>query len=109
MKIITDILNKLFICFSNEKIGVDSYGNQYYQNKKNKKRFVIYKGKPEASKVAANWHSWLHYSINEPPKTNQLAYFWQINHKPNQTGTKNAYNPKFTAKTSCVPTIWQPK
>ena len=40
MKIITDILNKLYICFANKKVGLDSYGNKYYENTKTKKRFV---------------------------------------------------------------------
>ena len=109
MKVITDILNKLCICFANKKVGVDSCGNKYYQNNKTNKRFVIYKGKPEASKFAANWHSWLHYGSNEPPASNQLLYSWQINHQPNQTGTNNAYNPKLTAKTNSAPNLWQPK
>ena len=108
MKIITDILNKLCICFANKKVGLDSCGNKYYENTKTKKRFVIYKGKPEASKVVSNWHSWLHYTTNEPPITNQLTYSWQIAHKPNLTGTKDAYNPKLTAKTDSAPNFWQP-
>ncbi len=109
MKVITDILNKLCVCLLNKKVGADSYGNKYYQNTKTKKRFVIYQGKPEASKVVANWHSWLHYTTNEPPLTNQLTYSWQINHQPNLTGTKQAYNPKLTAKTDSAPNFWQPK
>jgi NADH:ubiquinone oxidoreductase subunit len=109
MQIITDILNKICIRCNNKKVGVDSYGNEYYQNAKTKKRFVVYQGKPEASKVVANWHSWLHYTTNELRITNQLTYSWQINHQPNLTGTADAYHPKLTAKTNSAPNFWQPK
>jgi NADH:ubiquinone oxidoreductase subunit len=111
MKFITNILNSICIAFSNTKVGKDAMGNSYYCNKKTGKRFVVYKGCAEATKVPANWHSWLHYTINTPPANNQQQYSWQIAHTPNQTGTKFAYNPVnfSSSKSNCITHQWEPK
>lgn len=87
-------LNKIFIKLFNKKIGCDEFGNQYFLNK-NGKRFVLYNGIAEASKIPAEWHSWMHYSSNVTPvKINTHKYSWQKIHLPNLTGTKGAYSPK---------------
>ncbi|MBM5782793.1 MAG: NADH:ubiquinone oxidoreductase subunit NDUFA12 [Pelagibacterales bacterium] len=88
-------LTKLKIKLSSVKIGQDEFGNQYFQGKKDKKRFVIYNGIAEPSKIPANWHGWMHYTTNKAPinmNTNRQA--WQKSHFPNLTGTSNAYTPK---------------
>ena len=43
------------------KVGIDSFCNKYYESKKGKKkkRFVIYNGIDETSRVPARWHAWL--------------------------------------------------
>jgi NADH:ubiquinone oxidoreductase subunit len=87
-------IDKLFIKFSSKKIGEDEFGNQYFLGKTGK-RFVIYNGIAEASKVPFEWHGWLHYSTNNPPvKVNTGKFSWQKIHLPNLTGTKGAYCPK---------------
>ena len=73
-----------------EFVGADYDGNKYYIIKDNisERRFVKYNGPPEASKVPAAWHLWLHHSSNEVPKGNV-----KTNHIPNLTGTNDAYYP----------------
>ncbi|WP_161982823.1 NADH-ubiquinone oxidoreductase subunit NDUFA12 family protein [Candidatus Deianiraea vastatrix] len=73
-----------------KKVGVDEYENQYFVDKKTGSRFCLYYGIPEASKVPAEWHAWLHNASSEIP-TNQKKFNWQINHIPNSSGTKFAY------------------
>jgi len=90
----------LYTAFHGKAVGVDSYGNKYYQarTEKNatghKKRWVLYKGKVEASKVPPEWHGWLHYTTDILPADRpRLAYGWLKEHRPNLTGTKLAYLP----------------
>ncbi len=98
MQILNNILNNLKIKISCQKVGDDEFGNQYFINKKNK-RFVIYKGIAEPSKIPAEWHGWIHYSVQNPP-SNPRKYYWQKIHLPNLTGTKSAYSPKNSASSS---------
>jgi NADH:ubiquinone oxidoreductase subunit len=80
-------------------VGADPYGNRYYRapsriQGRAERRWVIYKGEPEASKVPPEWHGWLHYTVEEPPKDGgRLRYPWQKEHLPNLTGTPAAYRP----------------
>ena len=89
------ILTKL-LC---KNVGCDEFGNQYFQsraiNSEGKfRRLVIYKGGNETSKIPALWHSWMHYTIDDPNiAKNHQNHSWQKVHLPNLTGTKNAYNP----------------
>lgn len=78
-------------------IGEDEFGNRYYEHKKvsqngRKRRWVLYKGYPEASKVPAGWHGWLHYTTSQPPKALK-RYAWEKPHMRNLTGTSHAYYP----------------
>ena len=80
--------------FFGKLVGEDHSGNKYYQNKKGK-RWVIYNGEVEASKIPSEWYSWIHHTNNKIENLHDLKKFkWQKNHLPNQTGTTNAYNPK---------------
>lgn len=88
-------LAELKIKLSCDKVGNDEFGNEYFQHKKNDKRFVVYKGIIEPSKIPAEWHGWIHYSRTQPPVHNKThKYHWQKIHLPNLTGTKNSYSPK---------------
>ena len=51
-----------------------------------RKRWVIYNGIVEASKVPAEWHAWLHYTA-EAPLSTANEFEWQKEHLPNLTGT----------------------
>tara|TARA_B110000116_G_scaffold266916_1_gene278427 strand:- start:913 stop:1266 length:354 start_codon:yes stop_codon:yes gene_type:complete len=79
-------------------VGKDDNGNQYYCNSKNfddldVKRWVIFNGEIEASKIPSHWHAWLHKSIDIPPINYFHKYSWQKDHEQNMTGTDNAYYP----------------
>ena len=86
---------KLKTFFSGKFVGEDEYGNKYYENKKRKKRWVIYNGEIEATKIPIEWYSWIHSIKNKIEDTHQLKkYNWQKKHLSNQTGTNKAYSPK---------------
>ena len=42
---------------------MDNFGNKYYESKSNK-RWVIYNGETEASKIPSEWYLWMHYLSN---------------------------------------------
>jgi NADH:ubiquinone oxidoreductase subunit len=83
-------------------VGRDDTGNAYYETINPRydydgrnRRFVIYKGYADASKVPAEWHGWLHHTFAEPPTREPLRRRpWELDHKPNLTGTKWAWRPK---------------
>ena len=88
----------IYTWFYGNYVGKDEYNNKYYCNSKKfadlkTKRWVIYDGEIEASKVPAHWHAWLHKSIDIPPVDYKHSYPWQKDHITNMTGTVNAYYP----------------
>lgn len=76
-----------------EKVGEDDYGNVYYRERNGKRRWVIYRDGADASKVPPEWHGWLHYTVDELPDENYKPREWQKPHRPNMTGTPQAYRP----------------
>ncbi len=81
-------------------VGSDDYGNRYFEDRKpslegRHRRYVLYKGLAEPSKVPAEWHGWLHHTFDEPPTIEPLLRReWETDHKPNMTGTLHADRPK---------------
>lgn len=82
------------------RVGEDQFGNRYYQGRpitgyKRPRRWVIYKGQPEASYVPPEWHGWLHHQTDAVPSEDSPSFRrdWQKPHKPNLTGTRSAYRP----------------
>lgn len=75
-------------------VGEDEQGNRYYRNRTRARRWVIYKGLADASRVPPDWHGWLHYTVKDPP-TEQPPRIkpWEREHRPNLTGTPHAYHP----------------
>nr|WP_246347776.1 NADH:ubiquinone oxidoreductase subunit NDUFA12 [Brevundimonas variabilis] len=81
-------------------IGTDENGNRYYQARDTQsydgrhRRWVVYEGYAEASKVSPDWHGWLHYTFDEPPTVAPLVRRkWEKDHRPNLTGTPLAWRP----------------
>ena len=75
-------------------VGEDQFGNKYYQEKKGKRRWVIFNGLSEASMIPPGWHGWMHHRIDVPPSEEEyVAKPWQKEHLGNQTGTPQAYHP----------------
>lgn len=89
-------LNTQFWTWRNgNKVGEDAEGNIFYQNKDGKRRWVIFKGEAEASRVTPEWHGWLHHTWAEPPSEVPLPHkVWEKPHVPNMTGTQGAYHPE---------------
>jgi NADH:ubiquinone oxidoreductase subunit len=79
---------------SGQAVGTDAFGNRYYQNKDASRRWVIYNGTVEASRVPPDWHGWLHHTFAEPPTRAPLKVrAFEKPHLPNLTGTAAAYRP----------------
>ena len=88
---------KLVTLFLGKRVGVDDVGNRYYRHRVyEKKRWVIYKDMVEASKVPPEWHAWLHNMSRQPPAKNDPDSHpqWMKQHKPNYTGTSQAFARK---------------
>ena len=64
------------------------------RSKDGKRRWVLYNGTVEASRVPPDWHGWLHHTFAEPPTAPRCkAKPWEKDHLPNLTGTEGAYHP----------------
>jgi NADH:ubiquinone oxidoreductase subunit len=76
-------------------VGTDAFGNRYYQNKSGNRRWVVYNGTVEASRVPPDWHGWLHFTFKEPPTIAPLkTKLFEIPYVPNLSGTPGAYRPE---------------
>lgn len=85
---------QLFTWRNGEKVGQDEQGNVYYRTADDSRRWVIYNGEVEASRVAPDWHGWLHRMYDDAPSETPLAHKpWEKQHQPNLTGTAMAYAP----------------
>ncbi|MDO5614517.1 MAG: NADH:ubiquinone oxidoreductase subunit NDUFA12 [Paracoccus sp. (in: a-proteobacteria)] len=78
-----------------KKVGEDEQGNVFYQTADGKRRWVIYNGEAEASRISPEWHGWLHHTWDQPPTKEPLPHrAWEEPHLPNLTGTARAYLPE---------------
>jgi NADH:ubiquinone oxidoreductase subunit len=97
---------RLFTWWRGELVGTDQLGNRYYKEKGSRKlvrgggmpsrerRWVLYDGEAEASRVPPQWHAWLHHTVDLPPRAGQWPHYaWQKEHQPNLSGTPLAYRP----------------
>ena len=76
------------------KVGKDGSGNIFFRDKDDRRRWVIFSGEVEASRVSAEWHGWLHRTWDEPPTEKPLPKkSWEIDHRPNVTGSLDSYKP----------------
>jgi len=81
--------------WSGVPVGHDKFGNRYYESRDKKRRWMIYAGTVEASRVPPDWHGWMHHTFADPPTTAPLpAKAWEAEHQPNLTGTPGAYHPE---------------
>lgn len=75
-------------------VGTDEAGNRFYRSRDGKRRWVIYNGEAEASRISPDWHGWLHYTFDDVPSERPLPKkAWEKPHVPNLTGTSAAYHP----------------
>ena len=86
--------------FRGKLVGVDEFGNRYYCDPGRKRygrerRWVVYKGEAEASKVPPEWHAWLHHTSPVPlAESAATGPAWHKPHVANTTGTVAAYRPR---------------
>lgn len=89
----------LFSWRHGEQVGTDAQGNAYFRSRRKtgdgrERRWVIYEGANDASRVPAEWHGWLHGSFDGVPESNlPPARIWEVDYTPNATGTAQAYRP----------------
>ena len=74
-------------------VGSDVFGNKYYSSTKGK-RWVVYNGGVESSKIPPEWHLWIHYLKKNKPDPDKKNFSWQKQHEHNLTGTKKAHKPE---------------
>ena len=81
---------KIYSKFFAQEIGQDEYGNKYYAEQNNspinnyrERRWVIYDGEIEASKVPQRWNAWLHHVTKEKPTNYVRKEKWMKKHLPN--------------------------
>ncbi|MFU7529270.1 NADH:ubiquinone oxidoreductase subunit NDUFA12 [Qipengyuania sp. ASV99] len=90
-----------------EQVGTDAQGNTYFRAKvkpgqkpngsytQRERRWVIYNGQNDASRVPSEWHGWLHGSFVDVPESYlPPAHIWEVDYTPNATGTPQAYRPQ---------------
>ena len=82
----------LFSWKNGSKVGEDQHGNRYFEGKK--RRWVMYAGSNDVSRVPPEWYAWLTRQIDGvpdealPPPPKFLR-----DPTPNLTGTAAAYRP----------------
>ena len=84
----------LFSWRNGVKVGSDALGNNYFQTRNGDRRWVMYQGSNDASRIPPEWYSWIHRQIDgtpdealpPPPKFLKEA-------TGNRTGTEDAYRP----------------
>ncbi|MDQ0252495.1 NADH:ubiquinone oxidoreductase subunit [Sphingomonas kyeonggiensis] len=80
------------------RVGEDDLGNVYYEGGQDPngipRRWVIYSGSNDASRVPPEWFSWLHHQIDSAPDQALPApKSWEIPAEANLTGSQLAYRP----------------
>lgn len=90
---------QLFTARNGVKVGEDDEGNTFYETRDGMRRWVIFNGETEASRVSPDWHGWLHHTWDEPPNKSPLPRkTWEKPHQENLTGTMLAYAPAGSLK-----------
>ena len=93
------ISTALFTAMRGEHVGTDAQGNKYYRSGRKtgdgrERRWVVYNGINDASRVPAEWHGWLHGSHDGLPESYlPPPRIWETDYTPNATGTLTAYRP----------------
>jgi NADH:ubiquinone oxidoreductase subunit len=78
-----------------EEAGRDDFGNIYYRDKKQPgRRWVIYSGDNDGSRVPPDWQAWLRGTIADlPGKSLPAVRKFQRKPTANLTGTLEAFRP----------------
>ncbi|TNE60567.1 MAG: NADH:ubiquinone oxidoreductase subunit NDUFA12 [Sphingomonadales bacterium] len=89
----------LFTARKGDHVGTDAQGNKYYRSApkegQRERRWVIYHGANDASRVPSEWHGWLHGAFDDVPESRlPPPKIWEADYTPNATGTVQAYRPQ---------------
>jgi NADH:ubiquinone oxidoreductase subunit len=93
---------RLHTWWRGEFVGEDEFGNRYYRTKGGaidptlhfQRRWVIYNGLAEATKIPPGWWGWMHHKADvAPSEAEYRPHEWELPHQPNYTGTPAAYRP----------------
>lgn len=88
------------------KVGEDEQGNVFYRTRDDSRRWVIFNGECEASRISPDWHGWLHHTFDAPPTERPLQHkAWEKPHHENLTGTALAYAPSGSLRRA-APADW---
>ena len=83
----------IYTLLTGKFVGKDEFENKYYTNRSGK-RWVVYSGEIEATKISSDWYSWIHHINNKIEKSKDIKkYAWQKQSQPNKTGTSESYHP----------------
>lgn len=92
--------NRIYTALRGRHVGTDELGNRYYVQSKGvgplgvPRRWVIFANGAEATNITADWHAWMHFTVDEPPtEAGYQRRPWQLPHLPNPTGTAGALRP----------------
>lgn len=94
-----DLQIKVFTWRHGELVGTDPFGNRYYRSKRpergrSERRWVLYKGTREPSKIPPEWYGWMHYTLDAPlGAASAFHQPWVKAYEPNLTGTPETYLP----------------
>ena len=83
---------RLFTRMNGIEVGSDSQGNRYFRDARDRRRWVIYNGVSEGTRVPPLWDSWLHHTVAVPPVDAREG--GRLPHQPNLSGTPYAYVPQ---------------
>ncbi|RKF53984.1 NADH dehydrogenase 1 alpha subcomplex subunit N7BM [Golovinomyces cichoracearum] len=95
-------------------IGVDRYGNKYYENLQElplRTRWVDYKDyELDPSHLEPGWHAWISYMVDKPPTQDKLLQSktrpWELpDHRPNPTASRAAFKTYSTVVPKITPWI----
>lgn len=85
---------RLFSWRRGDAVGQDALGNRYFHDPRSGRRWVIYAGSNDASRVPPEWHGWLHGTHDElPDRALPPVRGWEAEPQPNLTGSAGAYRP----------------
>lgn len=78
-----------------EEMGRDDAGNVYFRHRKDPaRRWVIYDGSNDSSRVPPSWNAWLRGTIDDvPEKSLPARRSFEQAPLPNLTGTDLSYRP----------------
>ncbi len=100
----TSLGTRLYTWLKGEEVGRDRFGNRFFREKgggkvhadsiRKERRWVMYEGEVEASRVPPDWHAWLHHTVAEPPPPGDpVRRPWEKEHRPNLPVSGEAYRP----------------